>query len=771
MKHQLSFRFLKIISKFVFSGFLLSTLAILCYGQDVTHNISTAEAKAFEDRIGKKVSDSVKIDALLRLALYNILKPGELKADMDSAVNFINDAEKRLPNTRTPATLGHLYLVKSHLYREAGRRAEGKNFAQNAVDQLRRSKDRYHFSLALIELSQYVDLEGGSGAKTKIELLEKSVAALKGTPFLELKAFVLKDLADLTLNINQQDKALKNIQQSLEVYKSIGYKKLQGVYTLYGSIYYTLGNYHKAVSYLLLAQRTAENLGDQSMQICQIYNITGVIYCALSERKNGIPYFFKALNIAKINHDEGAIVLILSNIVDSYNKIGDYQSAIAVVKSIEKENPVSIINKQPHLLPLYYLRTYNSLRQFDKAKKYYTILHKMDGFGSADMNDIYNIYHELVRYSTFTADFSQAEKQMRKFKQIVDEFKDPFRYKEFYFSAFRLDSVKGNYRGAMENLLKFRRVNDSLFNESKSKQIKQFEVQYETQAKESEIKTKNTSIRLLNQKNLLTQTLLKQAKLVRNVTIAGIIFLALIVMLLIRQYKHKQKINAITQQNNLVITQKNKLLENLVKEKEWLLKEVHHRVKNNLHTVICLLESQAAYLKGDALAAIQSSEHRIYAMSLIHQKLYQTDDIKTVDMSNYLPELIRYLEESFGMQSRVRFSFDIQQINLGVSQAIPISLIVNEAVTNSFKYAFNDNRSGLINIGMAMENEKIQLIISDNGTGIDLLLAKQTSKSLGLSLMKGLTEDIEGELEFENDNGTKITITFTSDPLLLIDER
>ncbi|MFC3563698.1 sensor histidine kinase [Pedobacter jamesrossensis] len=207
-------------------------------------------------------------------------------------------------------------------------------------------------------------------------------------------------------------------------------------------------------------------------------------------------------------------------------------------------------------------------------------------------------------------------------------------------------------------------------------------------------------------------------------------------------------------------------MERLLKEKEWLLREVHHRVKNNLHTVICLLESQAAYLKGDALEAIESSEHRIYAMSLIHQKLYQTDDIKTVDMSSYLPELIGYLKDSFGMQNKLTFSLDIDHVKLGISQAIPISLIVNEAITNSFKYAFTDDSKGTIKVIMKQDEKEIKLIISDNGVGIDMAIVNDTLQSLGLRLMKGLSEDLEADIKFENSGGTKISITFKPDPLM-----
>jgi two-component sensor histidine kinase len=203
----------------------------------------------------------------------------------------------------------------------------------------------------------------------------------------------------------------------------------------------------------------------------------------------------------------------------------------------------------------------------------------------------------------------------------------------------------------------------------------------------------------------------------------------------------------------------------LVTEKEWLLKEVHHRVKNNLHTVICLLESQAYYLENDALKAIEISQHRIYAMSLIHQKIYQSEDIRTIDMANYLPEFIRYLRDSFGSPAHIHFHLDIEALKIAVSQAIPIALIVNEAVTNSIKYAFPGDRPGEISIHLHQVAQQIKLSVGDNGIGIDPALKGAELNSLGIELMKGLSREIKGKITFDTDMGTLITILFEADPL------
>jgi two-component sensor histidine kinase len=177
------------------------------------------------------------------------------------------------------------------------------------------------------------------------------------------------------------------------------------------------------------------------------------------------------------------------------------------------------------------------------------------------------------------------------------------------------------------------------------------------------------------------------------------------------------------------------------------------------------LQSQARYLENDALKAIETSQHRIYAMSLIHQKLYQSDDIKTINMATYIPELVQSLIDGFGTDGQISFKLNIAAIDLGLSHAIPLALIINEAVTNSIKYAFPGNKKGEISIQMTDGGTQFLLELSDNGIGIPQIDHDAEPETLGIRLIKGLSEDIDAETSFEVDNGTKITIAFKPDPL------
>ncbi|TCN56533.1 sensor histidine kinase [Flavobacterium circumlabens] len=215
-----------------------------------------------------------------------------------------------------------------------------------------------------------------------------------------------------------------------------------------------------------------------------------------------------------------------------------------------------------------------------------------------------------------------------------------------------------------------------------------------------------------------------------------------------------------TQQNE--INKKNTALQKLVVEKEWLLREIHHRIKNNLHMVVGLLASQTEFLKNEeAVQAINDSQNRIQAMSLIHQKLYQSESLSIIDMPSYIFELTEYLKDSFEIRNTIRIILDIDSFNLPLSHSIPIGLIFNEAVTNAIKYAFPDHKNGVITISLkAVKNNKYVLIIGDNGIGLPPDFDPYNNPSLGIKLMHGLSADIDGKFLITNSNGTKITLEF-----------
>ncbi len=207
-------------------------------------------------------------------------------------------------------------------------------------------------------------------------------------------------------------------------------------------------------------------------------------------------------------------------------------------------------------------------------------------------------------------------------------------------------------------------------------------------------------------------------------------------------------------------------LKTLLEEKELLLKEVHHRIKNNLQILSSLLNLQSAYLKPEKLAEceiLQESRTRVNAMSLIHEKLYRSKNFSTIRFNEYTKTLVDNIFISFDVDpSRITLNYNMQEIDLNVDTAIPCSLLLNELITNCIKHAFPDNREGVITIELhKLEGEKTMIILEDNGVGLPPGLNIQEADSLGLKLVETLVKQIEGKLELRSgESGTRWKIIF-----------
>jgi PAS domain S-box-containing protein len=198
-------------------------------------------------------------------------------------------------------------------------------------------------------------------------------------------------------------------------------------------------------------------------------------------------------------------------------------------------------------------------------------------------------------------------------------------------------------------------------------------------------------------------------------------------------------------------------------EKEVLLREIHHRVKNNLQIISSMLQLQSGYLRDEQdIHMFRESQHRIRTMALIHEKLYQSRDMGKIDFSEYLRSLVLMLFQSYSTgPSKVQPKLTIEPISLGIDTAIPVGLITNELITNSLKYAFTNGAAGVVEVACHPKaDEGFELVVRDNGCGLPAGFDLTKPKSLGLRLVKLLTTQVGGKVEFHTGNGTEFRITF-----------
>jgi PAS domain S-box-containing protein len=204
-------------------------------------------------------------------------------------------------------------------------------------------------------------------------------------------------------------------------------------------------------------------------------------------------------------------------------------------------------------------------------------------------------------------------------------------------------------------------------------------------------------------------------------------------------------------------------LKTSLKEKEVLLKEIHHRVKNNLQVISSLLKLQSGYINDQqTLALFGDSQNRVKAMALIHEKLYQSSDLARISLSEYIHQLADNLVNSYALKANnIKLNIFVAQLFLDVDTAIPCGLIINELLSNSLKYAFPDGKSGEINIEFKLlGQEKLYLKVSDNGIGLPADFQLEETESLGLQLVYNLTEQLGGNLTIDSSNGTSFKIIF-----------
>jgi two-component sensor histidine kinase len=206
-------------------------------------------------------------------------------------------------------------------------------------------------------------------------------------------------------------------------------------------------------------------------------------------------------------------------------------------------------------------------------------------------------------------------------------------------------------------------------------------------------------------------------------------------------------------------------LVNSLREKDILLKEVHHRVKNNIQIISSLLNLQARYVKDrQAREIIQDSRNRIESMALVHEKLFRSKDLERIDMNSYIQELASFLFNSYSKnRSQVDLKINVASVELGIDTAIPLSLIINELVVNSLKHAFPEGRHGEIGIDLAKTGANtLMLVFSDNGIGFPDTVSFPHFQSLGLQLIQSLAQQLMGDIKvITNTAGTTFTITLS----------
>jgi two-component sensor histidine kinase len=385
---------------------------------------------------------------------------------------------------------------------------------------------------------------------------------------------------------------------------------------------------------------------------------------------------------------------------------------------------------------------YDALGNDKKAEELYILALKL--FGDVKTDEIVSLTkYDIAKFYIKKGEFKKAGFYLNEGITNVISIE---RKRDYHLIYYKIDSANGNYISALQHHIQFKMLNDSIFNIEKNRQFQELQVRYETEQKERDILS-------LKKESVLQHEKAAHANNTRNFTLLGGAMLIVLLGVIYSNNRAKQRSNVAL---SLLVNEKDKLLE----EKEWLMKEIHHRVKNNLQIVMGLLQRQSAFINNkEALTAIRNSEHRMHSIALIHQKLYQSESLAVVTMGDYIDEMIGYLRDSFDMGTRIRFEKQVDQIDLEINVAVPLGLILNEAITNAIKYAFPTHEKGCIRVSFnEITDVGYILQIADDGRGLPADFDIKKINSMGFNLMRGLSKQVGGVFEVAHNNGVTITI-------------
>ena len=706
--------------------------------------------------------DTARIDLLLQLATHQIKKPGEFKADLDSAADLIARASALNQKEKDQRCAGLIALTSSWLHEERGQRDQAKKDAEDAIRIFTATGQNYSdLGESWFQHSRFYP--DGPDKHQKVEVdVSKAADYFHLDDNVEKEAYARQFLGDVLNDDFKYAEAHKALVQSLSLYQRIPGADLEGLYDLLGYNSNLRGDFTQAIKYGLLACKTAEASHDTTALTATIYGRLAYAYLQEHEYDNAIVAGRKALRIAERQGHIDAIYII-GGLTATSLAFGDKPlQALQLLRSITFRHPIPETASLNLFIYDSYLRAYVKLRSIAPGNqvvpKLLALLHRyhLSGGGLA------TYYVSVIEFYLRAGELDSAKKYIAAQSAELQHGVNSRNLRSINtMEQYRLDTAEHRYKAAFTDLMQNKMINDSILDEKKVSEIADMEMEYETEKKADSLKLKDLKIETLTSQEELQRANLRRAEFHRNVMIAAGCLLVLLLTLLYRGYRSKQKTNGIISDQNHSMQELLVEKEDLLTDNQLLMQELQHRIKNNLQMITSLLEAQTANLEAEALLAVQKSQHRVQAISLIHQKLYLREDATAVQMASYLSEITSYLQDSFLSDGDIAFFIDLEPIELDVDQAIPIGLIVNETITNSIKYAFPDGRKGHIGITLKriFPNE-IALIISDNGIGFSQKSWLDEGDSLGFNLIRGLSKSLRGALTIRSEAGTTIELIF-----------
>lgn len=599
-----------------------------------------------------------------------------------------------------------LNLNQKRAYRDFFYQNFPKLASDDGINANKKTQIRYKFSLAEVYNIKEAELQS-------IEIL-KEIQNDKDYQLSETEHMnVLVGLQKSYLNLNLYSNVFKINSEISALRKKGAYFPLWS-YNIKSNLYARLQLYDKAIPLLKAEIKDLfQNPERDSLIVPSAYNDLGFYYSMNNNIDSAYHYYNLALkkaerSIKPIDFDtyQRLCGVIKGNMAVLKIRKNDYKSAIPL---LEEDARIGIKNN--------------------------------DDFGGTIRSLIL-----LAECNSKLQRYQKAEENIRQIEQLLTPTINPEVRASYYQAKAELLKKQNQSAAAYDYYEKAYKLSDSINAQKQKLLLAGNDILYQLEEKDALIKEQQENINA-TQKRILSILALS----------LGIILITTLFYL----YHSKKKRREI-EKMNAEISAKNATIKESLSEKEMLLKEIHHRVKNNLQIISGILELQNLNVSDEtAKIILKEGQARIQSIALIHKTLYQSENFSKVPFQSYLTELLLAIQASYSNnQSKINVTVKANEIELGINTAIPLSLIINEIVTNCFKHAFIGKENGNITIELSKQSDYFQLIVADDGNGLPADFNINRLHSVGFDLIKGLTKQLEGNFNFESENGTKITIHF-----------
>jgi two-component sensor histidine kinase len=617
--------------------------------------------------------------------------------------------------------------------------------------------NQWHSYEGKVLINLAFDIYYGSGSDTSIQLMNRAIALFKKVPVTNNLMIAYYNRGVFLSQFGSYVEALESYELALSLKEQLNLP----VYESYclnnmAKIYQDIGAYDKAIEFILASIKLKKELAEPT--IVYSFLMLAKNYESINEYELAISQYKETVKLTAQQSDSGRTGVSLRGQADNFIKLNQLDSsrlyldkAFALFQVLGYKDQLALC----YLTEAAYLTQINdfsgALSALSSAEK---ILPK-DEFSSIRGSILFQ-KAKLVLESKPSA--TAIKSAIADAKTARDIFLGSDQLEELTHTnatLYNLYQLTGNKDSALLYAQRYILLNESLLNKQTLEAVKRLHIEYGTEKRIAKIAQLNIENDLKEERLVASEKLDKAQQVIIGVLTSGLAVLSILFYIIWRIFKSNKRAH-----NELKV--KSEIIEKQNTEREYLLKEIHHRVKNNLQIISSLIDMQMKGVEDERLrATLIESRSRVASMALIHQMLYEGNNESRVKLQSYVTELTKHIAQSFGKQKEVRFEIIIsEELSTNIETAIPFGLIITELATNSFKYAFENATKPIINVSVDIEKNAMKLVFADNGCGLPDGFEIENAKSLGLRLVKNLTQQLKGQLTYRNNEGATYSISF-----------